>query len=108
MPKKQPNSAETHSKHAKYNAKNPPCKTYGFLIYPESADPNFRQIISENFDGSWALSPLHDSDMSGLFIGQTASLNAIRVVRKFDLDQVVNAIFDSILSFVIQFFYEFS
>ncbi len=46
--------------------------------------------------------------MSGLFVGQTASLNAIRVVRKFDLDQVVNAIFDSILSFVIQFFYEFS
>ncbi len=63
MPKKQPNSAETHSKYDKYNAKNPPCKTYGFLIYPESADPNFRQIISENFDGSWALSPLHDSDM---------------------------------------------
>lgn len=64
MAKNSLNSAETHSKHDKYNAKNPPCKTYGFLIYPESVDPNFRQIISENFDGSWALSPLHDSDIT--------------------------------------------
>nr|WP_254244431.1 hypothetical protein [Helicobacter pylori] len=37
MPKKQPNSAETHSKHDKYNQENAPYKAFGFIIYPESA-----------------------------------------------------------------------
>lgn len=64
MPKKQPNSAETHSKHDKYNQENAPYKAFGFLIYPESATPNFVELLNENFDGSWALSPLHDKDLN--------------------------------------------
>ncbi|WP_187869831.1 Rep family protein [Helicobacter pylori] len=64
MPKKRLNSAETHSKHDKYNQENAPYKAFGFIIYPESAVPNFVEILNENFDGSLALSPLHDKDLN--------------------------------------------
>ncbi len=69
---------------------------------------SFKNIIKFDIGVFFSYENGFVKNMSGLFIDQTASFNAIRVVRKFDLDQVVNAIFDSILSFVIQFFYEFS
>lgn len=64
MAKNSLNSAETHSKHDKYNQENAPYKAFGFIIYPESATPNFVELLNENFDGSWALSPLHDKDLN--------------------------------------------
>ncbi len=46
----------------------------------------FKNIIKFNIFIFFSYKSGFIKNMSGLFVGQTASFNAIRVVRKFDLD----------------------
>nr|QGM49664.1 Fic family protein [Helicobacter pylori] len=46
----------------------------------------FKNIIKFNIFVFFSYESGFIKNMSGLFVGQTASLNAIGVIRKFDLD----------------------